>query len=123
MEKVDKTRRAANPKGLPTNKKASNPVGRNEPGDRMENPGLPVIGPEREFRLVATTTSLSEANAAAEQYELQGFETKITRDTKAGITLYKVWVAKSPDILQGVTAAGSPKKARGGGPRGKLPKL
>jgi len=91
----------------------------------MERPDLPVVGPEREFRLIATTTSLTEANTVAEQYSLQGYETKITRKMRTGISLYQVWIAKPPDILQGSVAgrSASAPKRREVGSKGKLPKV
>ena len=92
----------------------------------MERPDLPVVGPEREFRLVATTTNLAEANTVAEQYEMQGYQTKITRKMKAGISIFQVWIARPPFVLQGGASgkpAGAPSRGRTAGPRGKLPKV
>lgn len=51
------------------------------------------------FRMVARTRSIEEAEQAAMQYRIQGFETRITRGSQGNITLYEVWVAKNPDII------------------------
>jgi hypothetical protein len=66
----------------------------------MERPdiGKPFIGPEKpgkQLRLIATTRSLEEANRLAEQYELQGFDTRIVKKTQGGLSVYEVWIGKN----------------------------
>ena len=63
------------------------------PGER------PVGGPGRQFRLVARTQSIEEANRIAEQYEMKGFETQIVKRMQGTIAIYEVWIAKKPDIF------------------------
>ena len=92
----------------------------------MERPDLQVMGPEKEFRLVATTTNLAEANTIAEQYEMKGYQTKITKKMRAGLSVYQVWVAKSPYVFQGGVSgrpAGEPGRNRKSPQRGDLPKI
>ena len=48
--------------------------------------------------MVGRTTNLEEANQLSEQYELQGFTTKIIKKKQGAISLYEVWVGKKPDI-------------------------
>jgi hypothetical protein len=64
----------------------------------MDRPG---IGPESESRCVGRTQSIEEAERVAQRYEMQGFEARIVRKSRAGIPLYEVWVSKAPDILSG----------------------
>ena len=69
----------------------------------MEQPdiGKPFLGPAKQGRMVARTQSIEEANRIAEHYQLQGYETFITKITQAGVSLYEVWATKEPDILTG----------------------
>ena len=60
----------------------------------------PIITPSESFRMVGQTTNLEEANRLAEQYEMQGFNTKIVKKKQGEITLYEVWISKKPDIFQ-----------------------
>jgi len=59
----------------------------------------PIGGPGKQFRLVATTQSIEEANRIAEQYEMKGFETQIVKKKQGTIAIYEVWVAKEPDVF------------------------
>lgn len=68
----------------------------------MDRPG---IGPEKRAICVGRTQSVEEANALAERYGMQGFETWISRVSQGGITIYEVWASKGPDILQGMGRA------------------
>jgi len=61
----------------------------------------PIGGPGKQYRLVARTQSLEEANRIAEQYEMKGFETQIVKKTQGTITVYEVWVAKEPEVFTG----------------------
>lgn len=67
----------------------------------MERPdiGKPFAGPGKDFRLVARTQDLAEANRIAEQYEAQGFESEIIRKKQGSLSVFEVWVAKQPDIF------------------------
>lgn len=69
----------------------------------MERPdiGKPLLGPGGNFRLVARTQDVAEADRAAEQFRAQGFETKIIKKTQGTLSIYEVWVAKEPDVLVG----------------------
>jgi hypothetical protein len=60
----------------------------------------PILTPSEPFRMVGRTTNLEEANRLAEQYELQGFNTKIVKKKQGEISLYEVWISKKPDIFQ-----------------------
>ncbi len=67
----------------------------------MERPDinkLPFDG-EADFVLVGKASSYDEAERIAGQYRARGFETRIIRRSKAGITLFEVWAGKKPDIL------------------------
>jgi hypothetical protein len=55
--------------------------------------------PEGPFKLVARTQSIEEADRIAEQYVMQGFQTKIVKKSQGGLPLYEVWVMKKPDII------------------------
>lgn len=69
----------------------------------MERPDItkPFVGPGKHGKMVARTQSIEEANKIAEQYQMQGFETYITKIKQGEIALYEVWVTKEPDILTG----------------------
>ena len=69
----------------------------------MERPdiGKPLLQPGGDFRLVARTQDIGEANQVAEQFRAQGFETKIVKKTQGALSIYEVWVAKEPDVLVG----------------------
>jgi hypothetical protein len=69
----------------------------------MDRPdiGKPAVGPGKQFRLVARTPSIEEANRIAEQYELQGYETQIVKKSQATLAVYEVWVSKEPEIFSG----------------------
>jgi hypothetical protein len=65
----------------------------------MERPdiGKPVIETGSQMRLVARTQDIVEANRIAEQYQLQGFQTKIVKQMQAGLAVYEVWIGKEPE--------------------------
>jgi hypothetical protein len=67
----------------------------------MDRPDInrPPQGNISGFRMVARTRSIEEAEQTAMQYRIQGFDTRITRSSQGNITLYEVWVAKTPDII------------------------
>lgn len=68
--------------------------------DRPEIPEGPITTPTR-FKCMARTQNMLEAERIAKQYRMQGYEVKINRRGQGGITLYEVWAAKEPDVLQG----------------------
>jgi hypothetical protein len=63
----------------------------------MERPdiGKPAFGPGMQMRLVARTQSIEEANRIAEQYESEGYETKVIKKKQGALALYEVWASKS----------------------------
>jgi hypothetical protein len=63
----------------------------------MERPdiGKPAFGPEIGMRLVARTQGIEEANRIAEQYELEGYETRVIKKKQGALALYEVWAGKS----------------------------
>ncbi len=61
----------------------------------------PIGGPGSQYRLVARTQSIEEANRIAEQYEMKGFKTQIVKKRQGTITIYEVWIAKEPEIFSG----------------------
>ncbi|MBU0533141.1 hypothetical protein KKB44_06630 [Candidatus Micrarchaeota archaeon] len=67
----------------------------------MERPdlGKPFVGPGKQAKLVARTQSIEEANKVAEQYQLQGYETFISKKMQGVIAIYEVWASKEADIL------------------------
>jgi len=67
----------------------------------MDRPDInkPVIEPGARMRLVATTQDINEANRIAEQYEMQGFQTKIMKRMQANLAIYEVWIGKNPDVF------------------------
>ena len=67
----------------------------------MDIPDLrnPVDDPGRDYRIVARTQSIEEAERIAEQYNLQGFETRIMKKTQGTVYIYEVWASKPPDIF------------------------
>jgi hypothetical protein len=67
----------------------------------MERPdmGKPAFGPETRMRLIATTQSIQEANRLSEQYEMQGFDTKIMKRKQGGLAIYEVWIGKSESLV------------------------
>jgi len=69
----------------------------------MERPdiGKPAVADEKRFRLVARTASIEEAERIARQFEMQGFDTKIVRNTQASLSVYEVWIGKAPEIFSG----------------------
>jgi len=67
----------------------------------MERPDKPLIGPAKQFRLAGRTQSIEEANRLAEQYELQGFETRIEKRSQGSLAIYEVWIAKEPEVFSG----------------------
>ncbi|MEW6722447.1 MAG: hypothetical protein AB1324_04240 [Candidatus Micrarchaeota archaeon] len=68
----------------------------------MERPDIGTpIGPGKSFRLVARTQDIAEADRVAEQYRLQGFETKIVKKAQGALAVFEVWAAKEPDIITG----------------------
>jgi hypothetical protein len=68
----------------------------------MERPDLKenLIRPVSGERLVARTQSIEEANRAAEQYEMQGYSSRIAKKSQGGLSVYEVWVSKKPDAIQ-----------------------
>lgn len=69
----------------------------------MEWPDLtkPYVMPGKNFRLVAVTEVLQEAERLARQYEEGGYETQIVRRKRAEMVVYEVWVAKEPEVFMG----------------------
>jgi hypothetical protein len=68
----------------------------------MERPDItnqPPGMPDPRFRMVARTQSIGEADRIAEQYSMQGFETRIVKRAQGTISIYEVWVAKPPQII------------------------
>jgi hypothetical protein len=61
----------------------------------------PIGGPGMQYRLVARTQSIEEANRIAEQYEMKGFKTQIVKKRQGTISIYEVWIAKEPDVFSG----------------------
>lgn len=57
----------------------------------MTKPFLEDGGGER---LVARTQSIEEANRIAQQYEMQGFKTRIVKISQGTIALFEVWIKK-----------------------------
>lgn len=66
----------------------------------MERPdiGKPALEPGKQMRLIATTQSIEEANRLAEQYEMQGFDTKIVKRKQGSLSLYDVWIGKTESV-------------------------
>ena len=64
----------------------------------MERPD--IIRPVSGERLVARTQSIEEANKVAEQYEMQGYSSRIAKKSQGHISIYEVWVSKKPDAIQ-----------------------
>lgn len=58
----------------------------------------PIV-PGPNFRLVARTQSIEDAEQIARQYEAQGFTTEIVRKSHGGLAIYEVWAGKEPDAL------------------------
>lgn len=68
----------------------------------MERPdiGKDIIRPVTGERLVARTQSIEEANRIAEQYETQGYVSRIAKKSQGGLSVYEVWISKRPDAIQ-----------------------
>jgi hypothetical protein len=68
----------------------------------MERPdiGKPALGPGTRMRLIATTQSIEEADRLADQYGMQGFDTKIIKRKQGGISVYEVWIGKDESLGQ-----------------------
>ncbi len=67
----------------------------------MERPDThDLIRPISGERLVARTQSIEEANKVAEQYEMQGYHSRITKKSQGHLSIYEVWVSKKPDAIQ-----------------------
>jgi hypothetical protein len=67
----------------------------------MERPDITKDGIEKDLispvtgeRLVARTQSIEEANKVAEQYEMQGYSSRIEKKSQGSLALYEVWVSK-----------------------------
>jgi len=62
----------------------------------MERPDIGERGvvPGTRMRLVATTQSAEEAERVAEQYGLQGFETRVVKRKRGALAVYEVWAGK-----------------------------
>lgn len=66
----------------------------------MERPNIrDDIGHGKGFFLVARTQSSEEAERIAEQYRMQGFETRIVKKTQGALSLFEVWASKEPEIF------------------------
>ncbi|MDD5340548.1 MAG: hypothetical protein PHV13_04855 [Candidatus ainarchaeum sp.] len=50
------------------------------------------------MRLVATVQSIEEAERLAEQYEMQGFETRIIKKKQGNLSVYEVWIGKNEGL-------------------------
>jgi hypothetical protein len=59
----------------------------------------PDIGQDLGRRCVGRTQSIEEAQRVAQRYEMEGFAAEIISKTRAGITVYEVWVSKAPDVF------------------------
>ena len=59
----------------------------------------PFLAREETFRMIGRTTNIQDANQLSEQYEMQGFTTKIIKKKQGEIALYEVWASKKPDSL------------------------
>jgi hypothetical protein len=66
----------------------------------LERPdiGKPALEPGMRMRLVATTQSIEEAERIAEQYEMQGFETRIIKRKQGNLSVYEVWIGKNEGL-------------------------
>jgi hypothetical protein len=53
-----------------------------------------------QMRLIATTQSMEEANRLSEQYEMQGFETRIMKKGRGQLALYEVWIGKNGPAIE-----------------------
>jgi len=51
------------------------------------------------YRMVARTASIEEANQVCEQYQMRGFKTKIIKKKQGNLSLYEVWATKSEHHL------------------------
>ncbi len=65
----------------------------------MERPDITKPSPGPGERLVARTQSIEEANRIAEEYEMKGFQTRISKKKEGNIALYEVWISKKPDVF------------------------
>ena len=50
-------------------------------------------------KCIGHTVSIDEANRLAQQYQVQGFETKIFEKKEAGLILYEIWIFKKKEGL------------------------
>ncbi|MFH0884198.1 MAG: hypothetical protein V1861_00630 [Candidatus Micrarchaeota archaeon] len=66
----------------------------------------PDIGQEISRRCVGRTQSIEEAQRVAQRYEMEGFVAEIVRKTRAGITIFEVWVSKAPDVFSAKSPPG-----------------
>ncbi|MBU0531921.1 MAG: hypothetical protein ABH983_05935 [Candidatus Micrarchaeota archaeon] len=51
------------------------------------------------YRMIARTQSIEEANQVSEQYQMQGFQTKIIKKKQGNLALYEVWIGKSDHLI------------------------
>jgi len=67
----------------------------------MERPDInkDAIEFEGRMRLVARTQDMSEAERIAEQYGKSGFQTRIIKAVQGGVSIYEVWIGKTPDSV------------------------
>jgi len=59
----------------------------------------PIITDSPTMRIVARTQNLEEANQIAEQYQSNGFDTRIIKKQQGNISLYEVYAGKIQDML------------------------
>jgi len=59
----------------------------------------PEIGDLTGRRCVGRTQSIEEAQRVAQRYEMEGFTAEIVRKTRAGMTVFEVWVSRAPDVF------------------------
>lgn len=58
-----------------------------------------IIGKKPRMRMVARTMSIEEANAVAERYEAEGYETEIVKRKRGEIAMYEVWISGEPKVF------------------------
>ncbi|NYZ76984.1 hypothetical protein H0O02_01570 [Candidatus Micrarchaeota archaeon] len=58
-----------------------------------------IIGEKPMLRCVARTMNIEEANAIAERYEAEGYETEIVKRKRGEIAMYEVWIGGEPKGL------------------------
>jgi len=66
----------------------------------MERPDTELTRTGVPMRLIATTQDINEANRLSEQYEAQGFETRIMKKAQGRLALYEVWIGKNGPAIE-----------------------